>query len=307
MRSAWPLSPARTAVMLAIWLLATAAFVLYVRAGDIRPAPPAEPAANHAFASAGRPDAPADLWALGDGAAGTPAARAVAARITAARPERVLYLGDVYESGSPTDFAQHFRQVYGPLVRRMNPTPGNHEWPSHEQGYDPFWQHVTHEPTPPWYSIEIGGWRLLSLNSETPDDPGQLRWLRRRMAARSGTCTLAFWHRPRYSAGSHGDQEDIEPLWDLVRGHAALVLNGHDHDYQRLRPIDGVTEIVAGAGGRSHYPVNPDDSRVGFGDDRHYGALRLRLSPGRVRIAFVTASGRVLDRTVVGCLRPGGT
>ena len=47
----------------------------------------------------------------------------------------------------------------------------------------------------------------------------------------------------------HGDQEDIAPLWDLVRGHAALVLNGHDHDYERTTPQNGVTYVVTGGGG----------------------------------------------------------
>jgi hypothetical protein len=288
--------------MLAVSALAIAAIVVYATRIDLlRTSPPPRPTANHAFASARRPAAPAELWALGDGAAATPAARAVARRIAAAHPARVLYLGDVYERGSPSDFAQHFRRIYGPLLRRMDPTPGNHEWPAHATGYDPFWSSVTHAPTPPWYSLEIGGWRLLSLNSETPGDPAQLRWLRRRLAARAGTCTLAFWHRPRFSAGRHGDQRDVAPLWDLLRGHAAIVLNGHDHDYQRLKPIDGITEVVAGAGGRSHYRVNRGDRRIAFANDREFGALRLRLRPGGARIAFVSARGRALDRSVVRC------
>lgn len=288
--------------MVAVWALAVGAFTLYATGLDmLRTAPPPRPVINQAFASAAHRHAPAELWALGDGAADTGGARAVAARIAAANPARVLYLGDVYESGSPDDFARHFRRLYGRLLSRTDPTPGNHEWPSHRIGYDPFWRRVTHQPTPPWYSFEVGGWRLLSLNGETPDDPVQLRWLRRKLAARGGTCTLAFWHRPRFSAGTHGDQEDIAPLWDLVRGRAALVLNGHDHDYQRLKPIDGVTEIVAGAGGRSHYRVNRGDHRLAFADDRHFGALRVRLRPGSARLAFVTAAGRVLDRSSVRC------
>jgi hypothetical protein len=291
-------------VMIAIWALAIGSVILYAtHLSDLRIAPPPKPVDNQAFVSGVNPNAPAELWALGDGAAATPGARAVAARIAKADPARVLYLGDVYQAGSPSDFAKHFRRLYGPLLNRMDPTPGNHDWPSHRSGYDPFWRSVTREQTPPWYSLEIGGWRLLSLNSETPDDAEQLTWLRRKIGAGRRTCTLAFWHRPQFSAGQHGDQTDIAPLWNLVRGHAALVLNGHDHDYQRLKPIDGTTEIVAGAGGRSHYHVRKSDRRLAFADDSNYGALRLRLTPGHARIAFVTEHGVVLDRSTIGCRR----
>jgi hypothetical protein len=241
------------------------------------------------------------VWAIGDGAAGTPASRKVAARIVAARPDRVLYLGDVYESGTRSQFRRNFATPYRTLLHRMAPTPGNHEWPEHQVGYDPFWRSVTGAPTPPWYSFEIGGWHVLSLNSETAGDPDQLRWLRSRIASLSGTCTLAFWHRPRFSAGLHGDQPDLAPLWDALVGHATLVLSGHDHDFQRLKPIQGLTQLVSGSGGRSHYRVRRADPRLAFSDDTHYGALRLYLAPGHARIAFISARGAVLDRSSVGC------
>ena len=263
--------------------------------------PRAKSVSNHAFRSAAHPVAPAQVWAIGDGAAGTPASRKVAARIVAARPDRVLYLGDVYESGTRSQFRRNFATPYRTLLHRMAPTPGNHEWPEHQVGYDPFWRSVTGAPTPPWYSFEIGGWHVLSLNSETAGDPDQLRWLRSRIASLSGTCTLAFWHRPRFSAGLHGDQPDLAPLWDALVGHATLVLSGHDHDFQRLKPIQGLTQLVSGSGGRSHYRVRRADPRLAFSDDTHFGALRLSLAPGRARIAFISARGAVLDRSSVGC------
>jgi hypothetical protein len=213
----------------------------------------------------------------------------------------VLYLGDVYEAGSPTDFRTHFASIYRPLLKRMAPTPGNHEWPTHRSGYDPFWRSVTGAATPPWYALDVGGWHVISLNSETAGDAGQLSWLKRRLALYgSGNCTLAFWHRPRFSAGPHGDQADLAPLWNALRGHARLVLSGHDHDLQRMRPIEGITQVVSGAGGRHRYAVHRD-RRLAFADDSHFGALRLRLSPGQARLAFVTADGRVLDRSAVRC------
>jgi alkaline phosphatase len=242
------------------------------------------------------------VWAVGDGADGSAAARAVASRIAAGRPDRVLYLGDVYESGSASEFAQNFAPVYGALARLMAPTPGNHDWPAHATGYDPYWQRVLGRPVAHWYALRAGGWELLSLNSEAPHGPGsaQLRWLSARVR-RSGTCRLAFWHRPRYSAGRmHGDQHDTQPFWNALRGRARLVVNGHEHDLQRFNARGGITEFVSGAGGHGHYPLGARPG-LAFGDDQTFGALRLELSPGRARYAFIAASGETLDSGSVSC------
>jgi hypothetical protein len=155
---------------------------------------------------------------------------------------------------------------------------------------------------PSYYAREAGGWEILSMNSQVPHGAGsrQLRWLRARLR-RPGTCRLAFWHRPRFSAGTvHGDQPDVAPFWRALAGHARLILGAHDHDSQRFRRRDGITQFVAGAGGRSLYPLR-SDRRLAFGDARRPAALRLSLSPGVARFAFVASSGRVLDRGSARC------
>jgi hypothetical protein len=90
-------------------------------------------------------------------------------------------------------------------------------------------------------------------------------------------------------------------VWDALRGKAPLVLSGHEHNLQRLHPIDGIIQLVSGAGGHRLYPIRRDDPRLAWGEDKRYGALRLDLSPGRARFAFVDSEGRVLDRGSVGC------
>lgn len=248
------------------------------------------------------PGKQAELWAVGDGDASRDG-RAVAALVRAAKPARLLYLGDVYESGTAAEFRDDFAPSYGRFATRTAPTPGNHDWPNHESGYDRYWRRALgRRRTAAWYAFRAGGWQVLSLNSEAAHGPGspQLRWLRARLRG-SGTCTLAFWHRPRFSAGRHGDQEDVAPLWNALRGSAAIVLSGHDHDMQRLRPVDGMTQFVSGAGGRSHYGVDSGDDRLAFSDDERDGALRLRLRRGLASHAFVAVSGRVLDRGRVRC------
>lgn len=291
------------------WSMTLATITLLLTAGVLlfsapRMAPAPRPVPNHAFPSAPSPAAEAVVWALGDGADGGERAIALARRIAADRPERVLYLGDVYERGSPEDFRDRYDTVYGQLARLTAPTPGNHEWPAHLEGYDPYWKAKTGASTPPWYAFRIGSWKVLSLNSEAPHgrDSRQLRWLDAELRRTRGTCILAYWHRPRQSAGRHGDQADVTPLWEALRGRATLVLNGHDHDLQRLRERDGITQLVVGAGGKSRYELNADP-RVLFGDGQRDGALRMQLRSGSADLTFVATDGTVLDSSSVKCVR----
>jgi predicted phosphodiesterase len=244
------------------------------------------------------------VWAVGDGTADENG-RAVARRIARGPVDRLLYLGDVYESGTAEEFARNYAPSYGRLARLTAPTAGNHDDDNAPTGYDPYWRRA-HGVTPPdWYSFRAGGWTIISLDSQVAHDEGspQLRWLERRVR-RPGTCRIAFWHRPRYSAGTtHGDQEDMQPVVDALRGRAAIVLAGHEHVMQRFKPIDGITHFVSGAGGRHLYKLRAD-RRLAFGDDRRFGALRLRLRRGLARFAFIAADGRVLDSGSVRC-RPG--
>jgi len=250
------------------------------------------------------------LWALGDGADGGAAARSVVRRMKRKRFDRVLYLGDVYGSGlvsrvvgdgTAADYRDRYDPLYGEFAPKTAPTPGNHEWRQRGQGYEPYWEKVFGAPPPAFYAFDTGGWQVLSLNSEAPHDAGsaQVRWLREQLRA-PGTCRLAFWHRPRYNAGRHHDEAGLAPLWDALRGHASLVVTGHDHNMQRFPPIGGITQYVSGAGGHRRYALR-DDRRLAFGNDRDFGALRIELAPGRARMAFVSAGGRIRDVSTVRC------
>jgi hypothetical protein len=241
------------------------------------------------------------VWAVGDGADGGRNGQAVAARIARGPVSRLLYLGDVYENGTAEEFATGYDRTYGRLARITAPTSGNHDARNETTGYDAYWRRVHGVPPPDWYAFRAGAWTILALDSEAPHDRGsaQHRWLRRQVRT-PGTCRIAFLHRPRFSAGDHGDQRDVEPLVQALRGRAAIVVGGHDHDMQRYRPIDGITHFVSGAGGHSHYEVDAD-RRLAFGDDRSNGALRLDLRAGVARHAFVTAQGRTLEEGTVRC------
>lgn len=263
----------------------------------------AKPSTTLEKESSGKAGGPA-VWAVGDGADGKGPAKALARLIAARGVDRFLYLGDVYEHGTASDFARNYASVFGRFASKTAPTPGNHDWPGRVGGYDRYWRSIRGKGQSPYYSFSVGGWQILSLNSEAPHDKGspQLAWLRREVRG-GGTCRLAFWHRPRYSDGTeHGDQRDVAPFWEALRGKATLVLNGHEHDMQRFKPREGITELVSGAGGHGHYPLRPGP-RLAFGNDENYGALRVGLRPGGANLAFVSAAGRTLDSARVACRR----
>jgi hypothetical protein len=245
----------------------------------------------------------ATVWAVGDGADGGQATLQVGQLVTAGKPDKFLYLGDVYETGTAAEFANNYAPAFGGLGRLTAPTPGNHEWPLRAQGYFPYWQGVFGRPLPSYYKFSLAGWEIFSLNSE--DDHGkrskQVRWLKSKVR-KKGTCRLAFWHRPRYSGGGNGDQQDVAPLWNSLKRHASIVLSGHDHLMERLKPKDGITEFVSGAGGNTLHP-GWKHPQVVFSNNKTFGALRLKLSPGVARFAFVAVDGRTLDSGKVRCRR----
>ena len=247
------------------------------------------------------------IWAVGD-AENSARARVLAALVRRERPDRLLYLGDVYETGTAREFKQGYDSLYGSLAHRTIPTPGNHEWGNRAVGYRPYWRAELGRPMPDWHRHTLpSGWQVLSLNSEAPHGTGspQARWLAQAVR-RPGTCRIAIWHRPRWSSGWHGDQADMAALWNGLRGHARLVLSGHDHDLQRFADRDGFRQIVSGGGGRPNIPL-PRGSRatVRFVNRTTPGGARLVLTRGRATIDMVAANGRVLDRSVVTC-RPVG-
>jgi hypothetical protein len=236
---------------------------------------------RHSFVAA-VPGRRATLWAVGDSAGGAHAA-AVARLIREHHPDKLLYLGDIYNGDLGF---RAYRRLYRGLPTAR--TPGNHDWPHHWSG-------------PEWYSFTAAGWRVIELNSQTRRRAQQLRWLRTLLRARGGDCRLAFWHRPRVSAGPHGDAADMDQYWRALQGHARLVVSGHDHDMQRFAPRGSLIQLVAGAGGESLYRVNRSKQGLAFADDTHWGALRVDLARGHAMVAFVSASGRVLNSHQVGC------
>ncbi len=265
----------------------------------------------------GRPPEPGQpliVAAVGDGASGETAAQQVTDLIASWNPNLVLYLGDVYEEGTPVEFFNWYGvedQFYGRFRDMTNPTAGDHE---HEggtaPGYYDYWGAV-----PDSYSFEVAGWRFISLNSNKPVTPGspQFAWLAQELRDHPVPCTIVYLHHPIYSVGTQGSTLRVEGLWPLLAQEGVdLVLSGHDHNYQRWVPLDaagrpsptGVTQFVVGTGGHGIRAFAAHDDRLAKGIDLvplAFGALRLELNPEGARYEFASIAGHILDSGSVSC------
>jgi hypothetical protein len=224
-----------------------------------------------------------------------------AAVVRAIDPDAVLTTGDnVYTSGTAQEFAECYGPSWGTFRDKTYPAPGNHDYETPDAaGY--FAYFGARAPRP-YYSFDLGGWHLVSLNTEINRnwDSPQLRWLRRDLRRDKHRCELLYWHRPRWSGGVHGSSEYSQPLWRAAyEGGVDLVLTGHDHNYQRFKRLNargrpaprfGVMQIVVGTGGRSHYDAGEIPHRVAV-DDTTHGVLKLVLNPRGFSSQFVPVAG----------------
>jgi hypothetical protein len=246
------------------------------------------------------------VWAVGDAQASDLARQdAVASMIQTAGLQRLLFLGDLTERGTAQQYATDYGPTYGRLKAVTSPTIGNHDWARRAQGYGPYWGAGVQQPGGGhWYSFDLGGWHFVSLSSMEERGPGsaQLAWLEADLARYSGTCTIAFTHFPRYSAGPQWSNASLEPLWRALRGHAVLFLSAHAHNYQRHKPVRGITQFVVGTGGGTFGHPDYWDPRLVSKADRYLGALRLELAIGGGRFGFLSTDGVTRDSGNIGCV-----
>jgi hypothetical protein len=236
------------------------------------------------------------------------------AQAMAERDGMILALGDiVYPDGTLESFQECFAPSWGAMVPRIRPVPGNHDYGTGDaSGYFEFFGPAAGDPSRGYYSFDLGSWHLIALNSAcdqptigcTAGSP-QLEWLVQDLSASDAACTLAYWHVPRFSSGEHGGDASVQAFWDALDGFGAeIVLSGHDHNYERLAPMnpggdrddnDGIRQFVVGTGGselRGLGEIHPNNERWATG---YTGFLEMILDEGRYQWRFVSAAGEVLD------------
>jgi hypothetical protein len=226
--------------------------------------------------------------------------------ILAGAYDAVLALGDLqYNSGTASQFAGSYDPSWGRLKAITHPAVGNHEYGS--AGAAPYFQYfgaAAGDPAKGYYSYDLGAWHLIAINSNCSQVGGcgagspQEVWLRSDLAAHPGGCTLAYWHHPRFTSGDHGSDPTYSAIWsDLYAAGAELVLNGHDHDYERFAPqtdtgvrndATGIREFVVGTGGKNHYGFKTIEPNSEIRDATSFGFLELTLSTGSYAWNFVS-------------------
>ena len=230
----------------------------------------------------------------------------------------VLALGDnQYECGGYNAFLQAYDPSWGRVKAITYPVPGNHEYqgsggtdcdPTHSAaGYFMYFGAAAGDPTKGYYSFDVGSWHVVALNSNClyiggcgPGSPEET-WLRADLAAHPASCTLAYWHHPRFTSGSVGDDSEVAAFWqDLVDAGADIVLNGHAHGYERFAPQNpseqydptrGLREFVVGTGGEDFqtFATSKPLSESRQGDA--FGVLKLTLHATSYDWQFASVAG----------------
>jgi len=222
----------------------------------------------------------------------------------------VMAVGDLaYPDGTKENFSC-YEKTWGRVKSRTRPAPGNHEF--HSAGATPYFEYfgaAAGDPKTGYYSYELGKWHVIVLNSECQDVGGceagspQDKWLRADLAQHPAACTLAYWHKPLFSSGgAHGNDLEMKPLWQaLYDANAEIVVNGHDHNYERFAPqapdgsadpARGIREFVAGTGGKNLRPMGPPVLNSEVSSSEAFGVLKLTLRANGYDWQFIPQAGR---------------
>ena len=230
---------------------------------------------------------------------------ATAALISQYSTATIYTLGDnAYPEGAATDYTGCYAPSWGTFKARTRPAPGNHEY--HQAGATPYFDYFGTNAGPAgrgYYSYEVGGWHIVSLNSEIDVSAtgAQATWLKQDLAAHPTACTLAYWHRPLFTSGSmHAGATAMVPLFTILYDAGAeLVLSGHNHQYERFAPQQadgtrndgrGIREFVVGSGGAGLYDFGAakPNSQARY---KGYGVLKLTLRPTSYSWEFMPVAG----------------
>jgi acid phosphatase type 7 len=217
----------------------------------------------------------------------------------------VFTAGDnAYPNGSAQNFAQCYDPAWGRHKSRTYAVPGNHDY--EQPGAAPYFAYFGDHAGPPglgYYSFSLGAWHVITLNSEiaTGAASPQVAWLKDDLAEYRPACTAVIWHKPLYSSGPNGDNLFMREIWRILYdANVDVIINGHDHDYERFAPQDpdgrrdstrGIREFVVGTGGAQLYDFSTPhpNTEVWFSV---WGVLQLTLRANDYDWRFVPIAGQ---------------
>jgi hypothetical protein len=254
----------------------------------------------------------ATLLAAGDIASCNSTGDEATAALLAGRPNaQVATLGDnVYENGTPAEFANCYEPTWGREKARTHPALGNQEYGVFRAGgyFAEFGAAAGDNAPLGWYSYDLGSWHVVVLNSNCDvvgcaTGGSQETWLRADLASHPARCTLAVWHHPRFSSGTtYGSNVNLTSLYAALYDLGVdVLLTAHESNYERFAPLNaagqpddvrGVREFVVGTGGRSHLPLGPPVPGSEVRNDNTFGLLALTLRPTSYQWQFVPEAGK---------------
>ena len=233
-------------------------------------------------------------------------------------PDVVLVLGDTAYDHVTPDTLKGYDASWGRFLEKTYAVVGNHEY--FGDGPDAYWDYFgdrAGDRGSGWYSFDAGAWHVVVLNSECQDvdcnsDGDQLQWLADDLRGSAARCTLAAFHRPRFSSGDeYGDDESVSPLWQALQDEGVdVVLNGHEHSYERFAPQrdsgrataeEGMAEFVVGTGGYDLRGVSDPKPNSEVRWNGSFGVLALTLYPDRYDWRFHATDGADVDEGGAVC------
>jgi hypothetical protein len=261
--------------------------------------------------------APPVLVGAGDIASCQSTADEATAAILDTVPGIVIAPGDIaYETGSDDDFAKCYAPSWGRHRARTRPAPGNHEYLT--PGASPYYKYFganAGNPGQGYYSYDVADWHVVVVNSSAdvgPNSP-QLRWLLKDLATDTARCTVAYWHHPLFSSGPNGSAVRMREVWRALYNLGGdIIINGHDHVYERFAPQDpsanpdsihGIRQFTVGTGGRSLYPLSSTRAKNSVvASSATYGVLKLTLHPSSYDWVFIPVTpGTFEDSGTANC------
>jgi hypothetical protein len=239
----------------------------------------------------------------------------------------VLALGDnQYYCGGYQAFLQSYDLSWGRVKSITHPAVGNHEYLTSggtdcttantgAAGYFNYFGSAAGSPSQGYYSFDVGTWHLIALNSNCSSAGGcgstspQGQWLAADLAAHTNFCTLAYWHIPLYSSGGRASS-NTQSIWQtLYNNNVDVILNGHDHIYERFAPqtpnatVDtarGIREFIIGSGGANHTSLATIAANSEVRNVDTFGILKLTLHPTSYDWQFVPEAGKTFTDTGTG-------
>lgn len=239
-------------------------------------------------------------------------------RLLDREPGTVFVAGDIaYPDGTAEQFRDCYEPAWGRHKDRTRPAPGNHEYGS--PGAAPYFAYFGANAGPAgvgYYKYRKGTWQVFSLNSNIESGRmAQLEWLGRELEAPGASaCTVAYFHHPRFSSGSHGvipPMPVVTDFWrELYSAGADVIISAHEHFYERFGPQTpegapnpqfGIRQFIVGTGGA---PLTQPVRRVANSEAvlSTFGVLRLTLDSDSYRWEFLSSEGgAILDAGTGRC------